>query len=305
MFKLITATREYAFSELEAAGISYIPCGVIQGNEQPLFKFKHLWGEPIQISLRDFDTLSDPTLSQMTGVQVFTGPPTHKVIDKHSYFLIDIDIERHFVDRYPDALSVIGGLYRDHITEGNACITRTKSGGWRLSSYVNYGGNKVIWRDREDNKVLLEVFGKHGMSRYDKRYEIKEGCLLEAPMLDIEVFKKIATTIEAVGRRDTVRARRYFIEKSVIGNMDVQWAQKTLPDGTQVYESQRFTTEHCPITKHDSNREEIRFTKYANGSIDGKCFNCGETWWETPPLTPETRKAVNRSIHRSINRRIQ
>lgn len=303
--------KQYLLSDIEAAGISYMPAGLINGRSQPLFPYKHLWGETDLISLDSFPKDEAWRWEQMDGIFIFTGVPTLKCVDDVNYFLIDIDIERRLVDLYPNALKSVGKLYRERIT-GNPLITKTKSGGFRLSAFGRYSGNKAQFIDKQTGDMLLEVFAKHGLSRYDARYEIVEGCLLDIPFIDKDVFPMtVFTEIKEIlcpfatmqHRKNTKRA---VVGKYAIRGLDADWTRKLTRHGHEVLQSQLFPTENCPITSHVSNRDEVRFTKYPNGSIDGICFNCGERWWEVLPLKVNVSASpVNRRINnRRINRRL-
>ena len=79
-----------------------------------------------------------------------------------------------------------------------------------------------------------------------------------------------------------------MVKTSQLGDIDIEWDENG--------RSQYFPTEYCQETSHSSNREEVRFTKYRDGSVDGKCFNCGESWWEIPP--PKPTKPKRKSIPR-------
>ena len=40
-----------SLSDLEAAGLSYVPCGEVDGKDQPILAFGHLWNQRKQVFL--------------------------------------------------------------------------------------------------------------------------------------------------------------------------------------------------------------------------------------------------------------
>ena len=302
MYKLTTKNRVYNLSDIESAGLSYVPFTTMQyGTDTPMAKFKHLWGEREQIYLSDYDNLN---LERMRGVQIFTGTPTFRETDGKYHYLVDIDIEYLMLSLHKEHVSRIGKLYRDNI-QGNACITRTKSGGLRLSAFTDGCDYKRSFTN--DEGMLIEFFGRHAMSKYDDRYEIVEGCILDIPYMPIDVYKDMSEVCHEVGNLHYFKKKHNTItsEKRSIDSMVLEWKEKYLKCG-KVQESQLVSTDYCPMTNHSSSRNEIRYTKYPNGSIDGICFNCGERWWEKQKKfrSQPVNKRIDKSINKSINRRL-
>jgi len=265
-------------ADLEAAGLSYVPCGQIDGDDQPLFAYAHLWGSRRQVTLASFGKKANTwTLNRMTGVQLMTGPPTRRIRSPVNHYLVDIDIEKYLVDKHPEIVNRILALYSSGCEGNPPCIVETKSGGLRLSAFCPYLDRKRSFKD--DGGMLLEIFSEKGLSRLDNRYAMVEGSILNMPTLPKSVLRDIhVVTSEITPESQTQSSDREIVSESQIGDLDIQWDTRG--------RSQYFPTQHCrnPNTSHQSNRDgTVRFTKHADGSVEGKCFNCGGTWWEIPP----------------------
>ena len=273
-------------ADLEASGLSYVPCGQIDGEDQPLFNYAHLWGNKRQVTLASFGKSANTwTLGQMTGVQLMTGAPTYRRTPPHSLHLVDVDIEQHLIATYPEIVDRILALYRSGC-EGTPCIVETKSGGLRLSAFSPYLDRKRAFEDA--GGMLLEIFSEKGLSRLDGRYTMVEGSILDIPVLPKTVLQEIHAVISEVTPEKAAAgtAERTVVSESQIGALNIRWD----PNGR----SQFFSAIHCQATSHKSTRDTVRFTKHSDGSIDGKCFNCGETWWEVPPV-----RSVDRLIEKA------
>ena len=263
-----------SLSDLESAGLSYVPCGKVDGKDQPILKFAHLWGKRQRVKQETFGKRWNAhTLRDMTGVQIMTGFPTYKREGKTGYlYYTSLDIEARLIEQYPDHAQRIRSIYENNVI-GDPCVLKTKSAGLRLDAYSPYVGKKMAFQD--DGGMLFEILADKCLSRLDRRYEMIAGSVLEMPTLPDTALQEIYQVISEVATKKTSDKPREVVETSQIGDLGIEWDQ----DGR----SQYFTTEHCQKTSHTSNREEVRFTRYADGSVDGKCFNCGETWWEIEP----------------------
>ena len=267
--------------DLEAAGLSYVPCGQINGEDKPLLSFGHLWGHRRHITHQTYDKKWNAfTIGNMTGVQLMTGFPTYKRSDGYLYlYYTSIDIERRMIENFPEAVAKIRTLYEENV-EGSPCILATKSDGLRLDAYTEYVGKKMSFKD-DEKKMLFEVLADKCLARIDDRYAMISGSILNIPTLPKATLQKIYHIIAEISTHEQSDDKpREVVETSQIGDLDIQWGA----DGR----SQYFTTEHCQETSHASNRYEVRFTKHADGSVDGKCFNCGESWWEIQPRRPKS-----------------
>ena len=272
-------------ADLEAAGLSYVPCARLPNDngemeDRPYFTFANLWGQRSQVTLSSYGRKANAWAmakwqqSEFPGVQLMTGKPTYRLSGKATYlYYSSIDIEADMIASYPEQVAEIQQRYEASV-DGTPCILATKSGGLRLDAYSEYVGKKMSFKD--DDGMLLEILADKCLARIDSRYGMIEGSVLEMPTLPkkalIDIYHIIAeiATIEASDDKP-----RKVVEKSQIGDLDIEWGS----DGR----SQYFPTQYCQETSHKSNRNEVRFTRHADGSVDGKCFNCGETWWEVPP----------------------
>ena len=267
-----------SLSDLEAAGLSYVPCGEVDGKDQPILSFGHLWNQRKQVVLKTYGKLANAwRLSDMTGVQIMTGNPTYRA-DTSSptgfNHLTDIDIESKLLREYPDIVSRIIEVYRQSC-DRTPCIIGTKSDGRRLSAFTALLDSKREFKNESDD-MLLEIFSERALSRLDNRYAMIEGSVLDIPTIPKSTIQEIHGIISEVATEKKHDSKpREVVETSQIGSLDIEWDDNG--------RSQYFTTEHCQETSHRSNRDEVRFTKYPDGSVDGKCFNCGESWWEIEP----------------------
>ena len=272
-----------SLSDLEAAGLSYVPCGEVDGKDQPILAFGHLWNQRNQVLLKTYGKIANAwRLSDMTGVQIMTGNPTYRA-DTSSptgySHLTDIDIGSKLLREHPDIVSRIIEVYRQSC-DRTPCIIKTKSDGRRLSAFTALLDSKREFKNESDD-MLLEIFSERALSRLDNRYAMIEGSVLDIPTIPKSTIQEIHGIISEVATEKKHDSKpREVVETSQIGNLDIEWDDNG--------RSQYFTTEHCQKTTHSSNRDEVRFTKYPDGSVDGKCFNCGETWWEIEP-----KKGVN------------
>ena len=272
-------------ADLEAAGLSYVPCARLPNDkgemeDRPYFTFANLWGQRSQVTLSSYGRKANAWAmakwqqSEFPGVQLMTGKPTYRLSGKATYlYYSSIDIEAHMIESYPEQVAEIQQLYETSV-DGTPCILATKSGGLRLDAYSEYVGKKMSFKD--DDGMLLEILADKCLARIDSRYGMIEGSVLEMPTLPKKALQDIYHIIAEIATIEASDDKpREVVEKSQIGDLDIEWNSEN--------RSQYFPTSHCQKTSHKSNRNEVRFTRHADGSVDGKCFNCGETWWEVPP----------------------
>ena len=272
-------------ADLEAVGLSYVPCARLPNNkgemeDRPYFTFANLWGQRSQVTLSSYGRKANAWAmarwqkSEFPGVQLMTGKPTYRVSGKATYLYYNsIDIEAHMIESYPEQVAEIQQLYAASV-DGIPRMIATKSGGLRLDAYSEYVGKKMSFKD--DDGMLLEILADKCLARIDSRYGMIEGSVLEMPTLPKKALQDIYHIIAEIATIEASDDKpREGVEKSQIGELDIEWNSEN--------RSQYFPTSHCQKTSHKSNRNEVRFTRHADGSVDGKCFNCGETWWEVPP----------------------
>lgn len=291
-FRLKTGERIY-LSDLEKHGLSYVPCDY---DSPAVDRFAHLWNRREQVTLASYgETETDHhVFKQMQGVQIMTGQPTFlpsETSPSGHLYLMDLDIENLLKIAYPDHYQrLIETIYTLH-GDRTSCRIGTKSDGDRFSVYAPGFSRKVAYHDKTSGKMLFEFFSKNGLSRLDNRYSLISGSLFDIPQFhtpqDINpLTEAICEILEEIGYRQQSRSTRdaEVVETSQIGKLDIQWVETTIEkdDGTRydALVSQNFPTENCHETKHGSNRKEVSFTKFQNGSILGHCFNCGKNWWE-------------------------
>ena len=279
--------------DLESAQISFVPCGKVNGKDQPLLSYAHLWGHRRRVTRQTYGKKWNPyTTRDMNGVQLMTGFPTYKHGDGNLYlYYTSLDIERRMIETFPDEVAQIRTLYQEHLI-GSPCILSTKSDGLRLDAYTEYVGKKMSFKDAED-KMLFEVLAEKCLTRIDARYAMVSGSLLEIPTLPKETLQDIYHIINTIATEESTDTNpRTVVESSQLGDLNLEWDTNGL--------SQYFPTQHCQRTSHKSNRDgTVIFQKHADGSVHGKCFNCGETWWEIEPTKPTSRQAPIRLEHQT------
>ena len=264
----------YSLTDLEDAKLSYVPCGEVDGKDQPILKFSHLWSERRHITRETYGKNWNAfTTADMSGIQIMTGFPTYRRAGKGYIYYTSLDVEAHFVEQYSDHVQRIRSIYEENVI-GDPCILKTKSGGLRLDAYTPYVGSKMSFQD-DSGKMLFEMLGQKCLARLDGRYEMITGSLLDMPTLPKSALHEIYYVVSEVATKEQSDEKpREVVGKSQIGELDIEWDSKG--------RSQLFPSERCRVSSHKSNRLEVRFSK-SRGGIDGKCFNCGGTWWEIEP----------------------
>ena len=177
--------------DLEMADISFMPIGRAPENDRGP---RHFGGELFRRRTKAEDW-GFRRWETSWGIQVYTGIPSERA-GAHWH---DLNFTYQVLCDAPDAvLTCIEALFS---TTANPLLTLTKSGGLRLSLRIpNY-----LHRDTQDEQlyiykhtptpgnpqhrdVYLEILGEKGYSRWDARYEILLGNLLEPPVIVKEVL---------------------------------------------------------------------------------------------------------------------
>ena len=172
--------------DLEMADISFMPIGRAPENDHGP---RHFGGELFRRRTKAEDW-GFRRWQTSWGIQVYTGIPSQR--DGAHWH--DLNFTYQALCDAPDAvLTCIEALLN---SVANPLLTLTKSGGLRLSLRIpNY-----LHRDTQDEKlyiykqtptpgnphhrdVYLEILGEKGYSRWDARYEILLGNLLEPPVI--------------------------------------------------------------------------------------------------------------------------
>ena len=179
-------TPLFCLDDLEAADISFMPIGRAPENDRGP---RHFGGELFRRRTKA-ENWGFRRWQTSWGIQVYTGIPSQR--DGAHWH--DLNFTYQALCDAPDAvLTCIEALLN---SVANPLLTLTKSGGLRLSLRIpNY-----LHRDTQDEKlyiykrtptpgnphhrdVYLEIRGEKGYSRWDARYEILLGNLLEPPAI--------------------------------------------------------------------------------------------------------------------------
>ena len=223
------------------------------------------------------------------GVQIYTGKP--------SGYLTDLDFEYAIIHDHPqqfiDTLSRLCDLIDTPL------LVISKSGGLRFScrtpGYVHPKKEQIAvatWIDHSRHKNLyLEIFGEKGLSRYDARYEIYTGSLLEIPVIDPnDLFEIVDELREQIGEPRP--------EKSKATSKPTQTSEKQekavnapsvkivdgLPEGITWTERKDGSLESvrgdypCQVTEHKKSKGAAQYYQQTNGQIDAFCHNCRQSW---------------------------
>ena len=291
----LSGNKAIKLSDLEACGISYVPCT----HQSPLFKYAHLWDVRLQVNLDSYNDVNGWTMSKMQGIQIMTGRPTHRA-DEHSpdgyQYLTLLDIEAQFIERYPDEFSTIEQLLKESCLS-KPCIIESKSGGQHFYFFCDYLGSKTAFQDKSDEKMLVEIFSRKGLGRLDHRYRFIEGSILNPPILPKATLETIYTHLSkaadekqhpspdeaTVVKQSQIKGKSpdeaTVVKQSQIKDKEILWS-----DGR----SQLFPQSHCQATMHqDQNHKAVQFFKW-NGGVLGRCYNCGEAWYEQAPTRRHT-----------------
>lgn len=271
---------------LETAGISFVPCGQVDGKDQPFLPYAHLTKARNQVTRQSYGKKwSGYGMQHANGVQLMTGYPTYRPApDNQFYYYTSLDIEKRMREEHPTLVNEIVKIYREGIT-GTPCEIETKSGGIRLDTYSPYLGKKISFAD--DKGMLFEILAGGSLVRLDERYQMRHGSVLDMPIMESNTpLQEIHAIGSSIATKPTSsQSERKVVSTSELGELGVEWSEVTIEKdkkSIKLHVSQYFPTEHCP-NHHNSNRLEVRFTKYPSGAIDGICWNCGENWWEIPP----------------------
>ena len=272
-FKLADGS-ELRLADLEAAGLSVIPVNA----DQPISPFgDHLHANG-QTTAAAYPA---HVWAKATGIMIMTGFKSQRRFSEFTFSLMDVDIEAAMIERYPEVVEEILQTYRTGAAT-TPCIARTKSGGLRLSGYLAPCVPKLSLRDRTDDEMLIEFFSLNAYSRWDPRYTLIEGSILNAPELRIECIQQMARLATAVGYRKSKPPGTPLevAETSTLGDVVVQW--------DSLGRSQYLPKEHCKIREHRSNNDAVSFYKRDDGSIGGYCHACKQGWIEVaaPSATP-------------------
>ena len=170
---------------LEEANISFMPIGRAPENDRgPRTSDNRKWFQ--RFSKRQVTGSWEPRRwRESWGIQIYTGIPSeHFGAQWH-----DINIQYEAICAAPDAVITCIDALVDTVV--NPLLTISKSGGIRFSCRIpDYLHPKVEEERSYINKhtpnkrtVYLEILGEEGYSRWDARYEILRGNLLDPPVI--------------------------------------------------------------------------------------------------------------------------
>ena len=223
------------------------------------------------------------------GIQIYTGRP--------GGYLTSLDFEYEIIRDYPQRfLDTLSRLCE--LTE-NPLLVISKSGGLRFEcrtpGYVHPKTDQryiATWKNHHEHQDLyLEIFGEKGLSRYDARYEIYTGSLLNIPVIDhLALFEILNDLQEQIGEPRP--------EKSTAQSKPTQTPEKGhkagdatsvkivngLPEGIAWRERKDGSFESvrgdypCRVTKHTNSHGAGQYYKQTDGQIDAFCHNCKKPW---------------------------
>lgn len=204
-FKVHCARRTpIMLDDLEQANISFMPIGHAPENDRGP---KDFGGERFLKRQGTSDWRHTRWFASW-GIQIYTGIPS----EREGACWHDLDFKYEAICAAPETVyACIEALLK---TTGKPLLTLTKSGGLRFSCRIpNYLHSKIAPsklytykhaptpEDPHHRDVYLEIRGENGYSRWDTRYEILLGNLLDPPVIAKEL---LFATIDAF--RDTLHA---------------------------------------------------------------------------------------------------
>ena len=177
--------------ELEQANISFMPIGWAPEHDHGPRAF----GGERFLKRQSIEDWQIPLWHKSWGIQIYTGMPS----ERYSAQWHDIDFKYDAIHAAPDAVfSCIEALVN---AVANPLLTLTKSGGLRFScriqDYLHPNTDEAkqyIYKHTPTSEnpyyrdVYLEILGETGYSRWDGRYEILLGNLLDPPIIAKEVL---------------------------------------------------------------------------------------------------------------------
>ena len=223
------------------------------------------------------------------GIQIYTGEPSGYLTSLDFEYAIIRDHPQHFLD----TLSRLCEL-----TE-NPLLVISKSGGLRFEcrtpGYIHPKTDQryvATWKNHHEHQELyLEIFGEKGLSRYDARYELYTGSLLNIPVIDhhalFEVLKDLQEQIgEPCPERHTAKPKPTQTpeKRQKAGNATSVKIIDDLPEGIVWRERKDGSFEsvrgdyRCPRTKHTNSHGAAQYYRQTNGQIDAFCHNCKKPW---------------------------
>lgn len=290
--------RTYTLAQLEQAGLSYVLCYP----DQPIFPYAALRSRKKQVTLNDYREqahgktawmLAEWKSRQDRGVQIFTGKTSTRTRGEQTYYLTDFDIEKLCIDTYSQAYQQILSIYRNNAEHAAPVETHTKSGGMRLSAYTPARSKKKAFTTT-DGDMLLEFFSEDGLSRYDHRYTLTSGCLLEIPFLSVSAAREIYAIAKQIGIEK--KAKHTLADVVAVDTAGCPENITYNADGISPYYPIKF----CVVTEHQKHPEtqgKVQYFKDPRGGELGHCYDCGEWWWQQKPKHRTRKIKLHKSDH--------
>ncbi len=177
--------------ELEQAGISFMPIGRAPYHDRGP---KHFTGERF-LKRQSTSDWRGSIWHKSWGIQIYTGKPS----ERNGALWHDVEITYDTICTAPDAVYTCIKALTNAVA--NPLLTLSKSGGIRFSCRVpNYlhpntkDAKQYIYKHTPNSEnpyhrdVYLEIIAEEGYSKWDARYEILIGNLLDPPIISKEVL---------------------------------------------------------------------------------------------------------------------
>ena len=212
-------------SDMEQSDISFMPIGRVPYDQGP----RDAGGERF-LKCQGIESWEIRRWQESWGLQIYTGLPS----EHNGAQWLDLDFKYDAICAAPDAIfTCVEALVS---TVSNPLLTITKSGGLRFSCRVPDYLHPNTAEERSyiykhipssetsgERDMYLEILGDAGYSRWDARYEIVLGNLLDPPIIAKEVlFAPI----------DALRSELHEpapLEESIPGNVEQERNTATVP----------------------------------------------------------------------------
>ena len=99
--------------QLEDAGISFVPCGQVDGKDQPVTQYAHLLKARRQVTRQTYGKKwYGQAIRNANGLQLMTGYPTFRPAPgKNFYYYTSLDIEKLMREEHPGFVDDIIKIY--------------------------------------------------------------------------------------------------------------------------------------------------------------------------------------------------
>ena len=220
------------------------------------------------------------------GIQIYTGEPSRHLTSLDFEYAILRDHPQPFLDTLIQLCT---------LTE-NPLLIISKSGGLRFEcrtpGYVHPKTDQryvATWKNHSEHKDLyLEIFGEKGLSRYDARYEIYTGSLLDIPVIDHHALFEILDPLrQQIGEPRPEKTKpKHPSKKQDTASSDKSSVNMIdgLPEGITWRERKDGSLESvrgdypCHVTNHKKSHGAAQYYQQTNGQIDAFCHNCQQPW---------------------------